>query len=76
MTNNSNHSDVEFAGLYMVPGEGAVAALRDAAGTQLFDKQGLAHRILEKKKVGISADIEEQALARMNQITPGESDPN
>lgn len=74
MDSTSNNVDLEFAGLYMVPGEGVVAALRDAAGTQLYDKKGLQHRILEKQKIGKDAAVEEQALARINQITSPNSD--
>ena len=67
MNDSRSTSDVEFTGLYVVPGEGTVAALRDAAGTQLFDKQGLGYRILQRKKAGKSTTVEEQALARINQ---------
>ncbi len=67
MTDNAELNDVEFVGLYVVPGGQPVAALRDLAGTQLFDKQGLTWRILEKKKVGKNSNAEEQALARINQ---------
>ena len=60
-------NEVEFVGLYVVPGGQPVAALRDLAGTQLYDKQGLTWRILEKRKRGKNAKAEEQALARINQ---------
>lgn len=60
-------NEVEFVGLYVVPGGQPVAALRDLAGTQLYDKQGLTWRILEKRKKGTNAKAEEQALARINQ---------
>ena len=43
--------DVEFIGLYFIPGEGTVAALKVLQETQLFDKQGLEWRIVEKKKI-------------------------
>ena len=67
MTEENNLNDVEFVGLYVVPGEGTVAALRDIAGTQLYDKQGLSWRIVEKKKIGKNTEAEEQALSRINQ---------
>ncbi len=60
-------NDVEFVGVYVVPGEPPVAALRDLAGTQLYDRQGLTWRIQEKRKVGRNAKAEEQALAIINQ---------
>ena len=60
-------NEVEFVGLYVVPGGQPVAALRDFAGTQLYDKQGLTWRILEKKRLGRNSKAEEQALARINQ---------
>ena len=60
-------NEVEFVGLYVVPGGQPVAALRDLAGTQLYDKQGLTWRILEKRKLGRNSKAEEQALARINQ---------
>lgn len=58
---------VEFAGLYVIPGEGTVAALRDTKETQLFDKQGLEWMIVEKKKAGTDTSVEEQALAQVKQ---------
>ncbi len=60
-------SKVEFIGLYVIPGEGTVAALREAAETQLFDKQGLEWKIIEKKKAGDDTEVEEQALAQIRQ---------
>ncbi len=59
--------DVEFVGLYVIPGEGPVAALQDRTGTHLFDKEGLQHRIFNRRKSGHGTDAEEQALARINQ---------
>ncbi len=69
MSGSNLNGKVEFSGLYAVAGEGPVVALRGANGTMLFDKQGLQHRILEKRKIGQNTEGEEQALARLNQIT-------
>jgi len=57
----------ELVGLYIIPGEGTVAALKERAETQLFDKQGLEWKIVEKKKVGEDTSIEEKALAQVKQ---------
>ena len=59
---------VEFIGLYVIPGEGTVAALRESAETQLFDRQGLEWKIVDKKKTGGNTEVEEQALAQIRQI--------
>ncbi len=58
---------VDFVGLYVIPGEGTVAALGNAKETQLFDKQGLEWIIVEKKKAGSDTRVEEQALAQVKQ---------
>ncbi len=65
MVRNANKNELEFVGLYIVPGEGTVVALRNSNGTQLFDKQGLEWRILDNKRRGIDSRIEEQALLRI-----------
>ncbi len=61
----SDANGVEFIGLYVIPGEGTVAALRQSVETQLFDKQGLEWKIVEKKKNGEDTSVEEQALAQV-----------
>lgn len=66
MTNSINVKKIEFVGLYVVPGEGTVAALNNGEGTQLYDKQGLSYLIQEKKKAGLDSYVEEQALAGIN----------
>ncbi len=68
MNDSSENAKVEFSGLYAIPGEGAVVALTGSAGTLLFDKQGLQHRILTKKASGKNTDGEEYALSRLNQL--------
>ena len=68
MTESAELNDVEFVGLYVVPDGEHVAALRDLAGIQLYDKQGLSWRILKKRELGKSAKAEEQALARIRQL--------
>ncbi len=57
----------ELIGLYLIPGEGTVAALKTSRETQLFDKQGLEWIIVEKKKTGEDTSVEEQALAQVKQ---------
>lgn len=64
---NNSENAVEFIGLYVIPGEGTVAAMRVDAETQLFDKQGLEWQIVEKKKNGADTSVEEQALAQVKQ---------
>ena len=66
MSESVELNDVEFVGVYVVAGEPPVAALRDLAGTQLYDRQGLTWRIQEKRKAGRNAKAEEQALAIIN----------
>ena len=60
-------NSVEFVGLYVIPGEGTVAALQDSSHTQLFDKQGLEWIIVEKKKISADTSVEERALAQVKQ---------
>ena len=69
MNGMSVTNDLEFIGLYEIPGEGIVAALRDVKGTKLFDRQGLTWRILDKRKKGQNSDVEENALARIESIS-------
>ncbi len=59
--------ETKFVGLYVIPGEGTVAALKSSRETQLFDKQGLEWIIIEKKKDGQDTSVEEQALAQVKQ---------
>ena len=68
MTHNNSDGNVEFSGLYVIPGEGTVVALNDSGKTMLFDKQGLQHRILTKKAKGENTEAEEHALFRLNQL--------
>lgn len=63
----NDSGDVEFIGLYFIPGEGTVAALKVLQETQLFDKQGLEWRIVEKKKSSTDTSVEELALAQVKQ---------
>ncbi len=66
MNSTASHT-IEFVGLYVIPGEGPVAALQDPTGTYLFDKEGLQHRIVDRRKNGYDTGAEDQALARINQ---------
>ena len=59
-------AEVALGGIYSLPGEGFVVELRFANATHMFDRQGLQHRIIEKKQRGLDASVEETALARIN----------
>ncbi|MGR3914564.1 MAG: hypothetical protein OD918_08605 [Gammaproteobacteria bacterium] len=61
----------ELGDIYNLPGEGFVVELRQGSTTYLFDRQGLQHRILEKKRQGLDAAVEEAALMRINHFSPG-----
>lgn len=76
MNHEEKNGKVQFSALYVVPGEGVVAALEDSGGgSMLFDKQGLQHRIIEKKNKGENTEGEELALARLNQYADINADP-
>jgi hypothetical protein len=61
---------VELGGIYNIPGEGFVVELHMETGTHMFDKQGLQHRIIEKKQKGYDATVEETALTQINNFGP------
>ncbi len=59
-------NQMKFIGLVDVPGEGIFAALQDdVKGTMLFDRQGLAWCVTNKRKKGQDSQTEEMALARI-----------
>lgn len=60
----------ELGNIYNLPGEGFVVELHQGSATYLFDKQGLQHRILDKKRLGLDAAVEESALLRINNFPP------
>lgn len=60
----------ELGSIYNLPGEGFVVELHQANSIYLFDKQGLQHRILEKKRQGLDSSVEEAALLRINNFIP------
>ncbi len=64
------NENVEIGGIYSLPGEGFVVELQFDNSTHMFDKQGLQHRIIEKKQKGIDASVEEKALAQINSFGP------
>ncbi len=70
MTDTDITESVEPGGIYNIPGEGFVVELRFKSSSYMFDKQGLQHRIIEKKKKGIDATVEETALAQINNFGP------
>ncbi|WP_424947254.1 hypothetical protein [Candidatus Spongiihabitans sp.] len=70
MTEIDISAKVELGGIYNIPGEGFVVELQMPDTTYLFDKQGLQHRIIEKKQKGYDATVEETALAQINNFGP------
>ncbi len=70
MTEIDISAKVELGGIYNIPGEGFVVELQMSDTTYLFDKQGLQHRIIEKKQKGYDATVEETALAQINNFGP------
>ena len=60
----------ELGSIYNLPGEGFVIELQHGDSAYLFDKQGLQHRILEKKRRGLDASTEEHALLKINNFAP------
>ena len=58
----------EFTGIFHLPGEGFIAELRDGAGANLYDRQGLQYLILERKQSGEDSQAAEQALGRLNTL--------
>lgn len=70
MTDIDINEKVEPGGIYNIPGEGFVVELHFENSTYMFDKQGLQHRIIEKKQKGIDATVEETALAQINNFGP------
>lgn len=61
---------VELGGIFNIPGEGFIVELHFESSTYMFDKQGLQHRIIEKKRQGLDASVEETALAQINNFGP------
>ncbi len=70
MTEIDISETAELGGIYNIPGEGFVVELHLSSTTYLFDKQGLQHRIIEKKQKGYDASVEETALAQINNFGP------
>ncbi len=70
MTEIDISEKVELGGIYNIPGEGFVVELQLSNTTYLFDRQGLQHRIIEKKQKGYDATVEETALAQINNFGP------
>ena len=62
----------ELGDIYNLPGEGFVVELRQGGTTHLFDRQGLQHRILEKRRQNLDAAVEGAALVRINHFSPME----
>ncbi len=56
----------EIIGIYNLPGEGFVVEIIDNESAMLFDRQGLQHRILQRKQAGLDTDAEESALLQIS----------
>lgn len=69
MSNSKDSNTVVFTGLYVMPGGDTVAELVEDERTVLFDRQGLQHRITERRRNGDNTNAEEQALLRINQYS-------
>lgn len=68
-TNTSGHGlAVEFEGFYDALGEGVLASFIENGVSKIFDRQGLQHRIIERKRDGIDTSVEETALTQMNMV--------
>lgn len=61
---------VELIGIYSIAGEGLIVELGEHNEVALYDKQGLKHRIITRKKAGISTEVEERALAQITSSDP------
>ncbi|MBO67119.1 MAG: hypothetical protein CL398_02300 [Acidiferrobacteraceae bacterium] len=55
-----------FTGLFDLPGEGFVAQIRNGVDTRLYDRQGLQHLIVKRKKTGEDFEALDNALAQIN----------
>ena len=64
------YEEVELGGIFSLPGEGFVVELHFTSATFMFDRQGLQHRIIEKKQLGLDSSVEETALAQINSFGP------
>lgn len=69
-SDTSLYQKTELGDIYKLPGEGFVVELVLDDTTCLFDKQGLQHRIIEKKRLGLDALAEETALSKINNFAP------
>ncbi len=63
---NSNENMVELVGIYNIMGEGLVVELMENSRAALYDRRGLQHRIIERKKQGLDTQVEERALRQLD----------
>lgn len=63
-------SPVEIVRIYNLLGEGFVVELSEGNTHSLYDRRGLQHRILERKRAGLDTREEERALAQINSFGP------
>lgn len=63
-------TQIEILRIYNLLGEGFVVELSENNETYLYDRRGLQHRILTRKKQGLDTREEERALAQINSFGP------
>lgn len=62
--------NIRLVGIFSMPGEGLVVELGMKQGTALYDRQGLQHRIIQRKQDGFDTTVEENALSQINSYSP------
>jgi len=66
--NQTEIPSVEFEAFYDAMGEGVLASFLEDGISKIFDRQGLQHRIVERKKDGFDTTVEEKALTHMTLV--------
>ena len=61
--------EVELLGIYNIMGEGLIVELREKQKVALYDRRGLQHRIIERKKQGLDTQVEDRALRQINSFS-------
>lgn len=68
-TDYNIEKEVVLIEIINLPGEGFVAELCIDNASYMFDRQGLQYLIVEKRKNGLNASVEENALTRINSFS-------
>ena len=61
---------VELLGIYSIAGEDLIVEISEDDVVALYDRQGLQHRIVTRKKAGFSTDVEQAALVQISSYKP------